>query len=166
MSTNESQRPIRRDRRIQERVHDTYKSSVKRREPATCRDCGAVYEAGRWRWGTAPSQAHDDTCPACHRIADDYPAGLVHLVGGFLPEHLEEILNLLRNETERENREHPLKRIMAIEEADNGVLVSTTDLHLARSLGDALHRAYAGTLDYEYTKGGDLLRVRWARPSK
>ena len=162
-TSNPSNRPVRRDRRIQERIHDTYRSTTKLREPTVCEQCGAVFEAGRWGWGSAPSDAHKDTCPACHRIADNYPAGLIDISGGFLPQHLDEILNLIRNEADKESREHPLKRIIGIEETDNGVQVSTTDLHLARSIGDALRRAYAGKLEYEYTKGGDLLRVSWVR---
>jgi len=46
--------------------------------------------------------------------------------------------------------EHPLKRIMAVEEKDGAMLVTTTDIHLARGIGEALHHAYQGELQYHY----------------
>jgi hypothetical protein len=52
---------------------------------------------------------------------------------------------------------------MAIEARDDGVLVTTTDSHLARRIGGALRRAYQGELDYAYNKEDDSLRVEWKR---
>ena len=43
-------RPVRRDKLIQERVHDTYKIWGKLPEPTECPDCGAVWHKGRWQW--------------------------------------------------------------------------------------------------------------------
>jgi NMD protein affecting ribosome stability and mRNA decay len=102
-------------------------------------------------------------CPACQRIKDEYPAGFVTLSGEFLQEHREEILGLVHNVEEREKAQHPLKRIMEIRDEAGEISITTTDLHLARSIGDALHHAYAGELDYEYAKGADSLRVTWKR---
>ena len=69
-------RPVRRDRLIQEERHDTYRSKGKLREPTVCPGCGAIYHAGMWQWVTAPEQAHQQSCPACLWIEDDYPAWL------------------------------------------------------------------------------------------
>jgi hypothetical protein len=41
--------------------------------------------------------------------------------------------------------------------------VTTTDIHLARGIGDALHSAYKGELEYHYNKEENLLRVEWRR---
>ena len=43
------------------------------------------------------------------------------------------------------------------------LLVTTTDPHLARRIGEALHHAYKGELDYHYNKEEKLLRVVWRR---
>lgn len=59
--------------------------------------------------------------------------------------------------------EHPLARIMTIEDAADGILVTTTDLHLARDLGDALHHAYQGKLEFHYNDAETRLRVHWHR---
>ena len=156
-------RPIRRDELRDELVHDTYKSGKKLAEPSRCPDCGAVYHRGRWTWDPAPAGAVEATCPACHRIKDDFPAGRVTLKGEFLTSHRDEIEHLVRNCESKERAEHPLQRIIAIQAQADGLLVTTTDIHLARGIGDALHSAYKGELEYHYNKEENLLRVEWRR---
>lgn len=155
--------PVRRDRLIQEYEHDTYKSRGKLPEPTGCPKCGAVFHGGRWSWMAVPAKAHMELCPACHRIADQFPAGFVHLSGDFLSRHREEILHLLQHEGEREREQRPLERIMSTEERDGELLLTTTGIHLARHLGDALHRAYQGVLEFHYNADQNLLRVHWDR---
>ena len=95
-------------------------------------------------------------------MRDAYPAGYVTLSGSFLETHRDEIVNLVRNEAKKESGEHPLKRIMDMKDTDEGMLVTTTDSHLARSIGERIARAYEGELDYQYTED-DMLRVVWKR---
>lgn len=159
-------RPVRRDKLIQERVHDTYRSRGKLPEPTVCPDCGAVHHKGRWQWLPRPDQAHEQLCPACHRIRDRLPAGYVTLSGRFLGQHRDEILNLVRHHGERERAGHPLERIIAVEPYNGGVIVTTTGIHLARSLGEALEHAYQGLLEFHYNDGENLLRVDWTRDEK
>jgi hypothetical protein len=52
---------------------------------------------------------------------------------------------------------------MDIERSDDGITVTTTDIHLARGIGDAVHHAYQGALDFHYNPEQNLLRVSWAR---
>ncbi len=162
-SRNQNSGTPRRDRLIQEQVHDTYKSRRKLREPTICPRCGAVYHGGRWQWASRPAAATEQTCPACHRIQDKYPAGSVALSGPFLQAHREEILNVARNAEARAKTTHPLKRIIDIEAEGEGVLITTTDPHLARAIGEALHHAYAGELDFHYADESNILRVQWKR---
>lgn len=153
----------RRDRLIQEHVHDPYQGRVKLREPTLCPQCRAVFHDGRWRWSEPPAPAHEELCPACRRTNDQYPAGTVTLSGSFVAEHKEEILGLARHQEKQEKGLHPLNRIMAIEEQADAVVISTTDIHLPRRIGDALHRAYQGDLDYHYDEESYLIRVIWRR---
>lgn len=155
--------PVRRDRLVQENRHDAYKARHKLPEPTVCPQCGAVFHEGRWQWGEKPAGAHEEMCPACHRIQDEFPAGYVTVSGAFFQDHREEVLNLVSNEEAREKAEHPLKRIMNIEDQDDGVQITTTDIHLARGIGDALHHAYQGELEYHYNEHENLLRVVWER---
>lgn len=148
---------------LEEWSHDTYKLKHKLSEPTRCSDCGAIYHHGHWSWGATPVGASEATCPACQRIADHVPAGLVTLAGRFLQAHQDEITHLIKNIESREKQAHPLKRIMAIEAQPEGLLISLTDPHLARNIGEALEQAYKGELDYHYQQGEILLRVSWRR---
>ncbi len=151
----------RRDSMFEERVHDAYKAKHKLPEPTVCPQCGAVFHEGCWQWLQAPADAHQEPCPACHRIHDHFPAGFLTLQGAFFLAHREEIMHLVHNVEKRERTEHPLKRIMAIEEKDGAMLITTTDIHLARGIGEALHHAYQGDLKFHYNPEENLLRVNW-----
>lgn len=155
--------PASRDPLLPEAAHDSYKAGRKLHEPTRCPDCGAVFQNGRWVWGSAPAGAHEARCPACHRIHDKFPAGFVTLKGAFLQAHRDEILQLMRNHEAKEKAEHPLQRIMAIVESAEEMLVTTTDAHLGRDLAQALQRAYKGELEFHYNKEDNLLRASWTR---
>lgn len=155
--------PTYRTQLFPERVQDSYKSGKKLPSPTLCPECSAVFSDGRWTWQEQPNASHRELCPACHRIHDRLPSGYVRLEGEFLLEHRGEMLDLIRNIEAREKAAHPLKRVMDIVDEDGGVLVTTTDIHLAHGIGEALHRAYKGSLDLHYSPDEILLRVRWSR---
>ena len=151
------------DRTIEEVVHDPYKARYKPKGVAVCPSCGVVYEHGHWHWKPRPAEAEEHMCPACLRTKENYPAGYVTLEGAFLRDHSEEILHLIRNEEKRAKAEHPQERIMAIEQEDGKTVVTTTELHLARRIGEALHHAYQGSLEVKYGPDDYLVRVFWKR---
>lgn len=151
------------DRLIREHVHDPYKTRRKLPSPTVCPGCGAVYGNGRWQWGDAPKDANSAQCQACHRIVDGYPAGELTIGGAFAETHREEIVNLARNLEREENGEHPLHRIMDIAQGPDGLVITTTDIHLPRRIGDALKHAYQGDLDLHYDEESYFIRVGWRR---
>lgn len=151
----------RRDRLIQEESHDPTKPSRKLADPTVCPECEATYHDGRWTWSRGPADAARALCSACERIRDDYPAGFVTLRGAFAREHRDEILALARNLEEREKNDHPIKRILDISDEGDAILVRTTEIHLARDIGNAVQRAYDGELDVRYEE--DVARVDWVR---
>lgn len=156
-------RMLRHEQLLQEFVHDSYQERRKLPEPTRCPDCHAVFRRGRWSRGTAVRGTYSARCPACRRVRERFPAGYVMLSGAFLEEHRDEILGLVRRCEEREASRHVLERIMALKETRQHVLVTTTGVHLARRIGDALHDAYKGRLNYRYNKADKLLRVDWSR---
>ncbi|WP_430229139.1 BCAM0308 family protein [Nitrosomonas communis] len=153
----------RRDGIFQEKVHDAYKLRGKLHEPTVCPECNAVFHEGRWQWLPAPANAHQEMCSACHRIHDHYPAGFLTLEGPFFLAHREEIMHLVHHEEKYQRAEHPVKRIMEIEEKPDSTLITTTDIHLARGMGEKIHDSYQGELEFHYNPEENLLRVSWSR---
>jgi len=145
-------------------VIDPYQAQQKLNEPTTCRQCGAVYHQGRWQWGEAPTGVHKDLCPACRRINDKLPAGVIALHGNIAPEVKAQISHLARNVETAENSEHPLNRIIGFEETEEGLMISTTDIHLPRRIGEALRRAFHGEIEMYFDDGGYFMRVDWHAP--
>lgn len=161
--TQSAPHPVISDRPVFEKDIDAYKAKGKLTEPTVCPECGAVYHEGRWQWIDKPANAHHETCPACHRVHDNFPAGFVTLEGPFFEAHSEEITSTILHHAEHERTEHPLKRIMAINNQDGAMLVTTTDTHLARGIGEAVCNAYQGTLKVDHISGENLVRVYWKR---
>ena len=154
----------RNDRAILERVHDPYKTRSKPPEPSVCPVCKAVFHDGRWQWVEFwPMDAHRELCEACQRARDNYPAGVVTLTGAFVGAHKPEILSLAQHHEEQENTEHPLNRIMGIEEHPDALVISTTDIHLPHRIGEAVRHAWKGELQLQYDKEGCFVRVNWTR---
>ncbi|WP_262389657.1 BCAM0308 family protein [Cupriavidus campinensis] len=110
-----------------------------------------------------PPSAEEVVCPACHRIADREPAGFLNIEGEFAPQHREELVQLLRQHEARARATHVMQRIMAIEDDSGKMIVTTTDIHLARDLGEALKAAFHGSLELKYSKEDNLLRAYWRR---
>ena len=142
---------------------DPYHGSKKPADGTLCPDCGAAFHVGRWQWGVGLTDVHAALCPACRRIRDDYPAGVIELRGGFVLHHMDEILGLARHHEAAEKAEHPLNRIMGITETAGGLELRTTDVHLLRRIGEALRRAYDGELHIAHDEAGHFVRVRWER---
>lgn len=143
-------------------ANDPYRARRKAAEPVACPDCGAVQEAGRWRWREALPGSTKMRCPACQRIHDHLPAGEVQLSGEFLATHRDEVLARIQHVAERTRKRYALQRIMDIEEDDRQIRITTTSPHLARSLGTALQDSFKGTLDLDAHAQGSP-RVHWTR---
>lgn len=153
----------RRDRMYEQHVEDPYVKRGKWQEPTVCPDCNAVYHDGHWQWADIPEGAHQHRCPACSRIHDKVPAGILSLEGEFLSEHKDEILSLIHNEESKEKAQRPLERIMSIEEETDGVVIQYTGIHLTKSTGAAIHKAYQGDLNTDFNDRDAQIRVAWKR---
>ncbi len=134
-------------------------------EPTVCAKCGLVFRDGRWTWnGELPQgEVNKEFCPACRRIEDKYPGGIVRLEGPYFLERKEEIMNLVRNEEEDTRALRPLQRIMWMEEDEEGVTIYVTYPHLARRIGEKVNSAHKGELDFSYNEGEKFVRVYWRR---
>lgn len=143
-------------------IIDPYRSQAKFHEPTVCPGCRAVFHDGTWRWASQPADAEAALCPACRRIEDKLPAGIVTLSGAIVGRRGGEIVNLIRHQESIERKEHPLNRIMDIEEGASEITVTTTDVHLPRRIGEAVRRAYHGRLELHYDEHNYFVRAHWS----
>ena len=145
-------------RRVQPHEHDTYKNGAKPADGTTCSDCGVTFRAGRWIWPAAGEQpGRAARCPACHRISDRYPAGVID-VEGALGARGEDLENMIKNLERTEKAEHPLERLMALERSETSLHVETTGVHLARRIASGLERQKV-TVEMRFAEEQNFLRV-------
>lgn len=153
----------RNDKLIQEKRHDAYPAKGDWPEPTQCNTCGAVFVKGRWSWESVEGKPYHTTCPACRRTAENFPAGYVELTGAFFDTRKDEILNLAANIEKLEKSAHPLERIIAVVPNGKKTTITTTGIHIARRIGEAISRAYQGEYELQYAEGEKRLRVIWKR---
>ena len=152
-----------RDAIVPEAGADAYRLAKHFPLGTVCSACGAGYRDGRWTWEAASEPAHTVACPACRRIQDGCCAGELTVSGAFVAAHRRDIDSLLQAEAKLETDEHPLHRIANIHDEGHALRITTTDVHLARRLGEALRSAFDGQLTIEYPPGAETVRVAWDR---
>ena len=138
---------------------------------SVCEGCHAVYRNKRWyadeamyRSTSKETAVIETVCPACLKIRDNYPGGIVTLKGSYVVTHRQELLNLVRNEEARARSINPLERVMSIKENGFGSLVvATTNEKLAQRLGRAIKKAFSGQVAYNWSHENKLVRVEWER---
>ena len=136
-------RQPRRDRLICEHVHDPYKTRLKLPEPHLAPNVGRSSTKGAGIGHRAPtartrsSARHVTVSMTAIRRASSRSSAW------FVPRHKEEILHLARHQEEQEKAEHPLHRIMSIQEKDGAIVVQTTDIHSSR--GELVRRCVTPT---------------------
>ncbi|MDH7600521.1 MAG: BCAM0308 family protein [Armatimonadota bacterium] len=162
-------------RRNVEDFDDPYIPEEHLPEGTKCNLCGSIWHENHWHLPDdyqlpirRPGQqnetpSHGSLCPACRKIQDHVPGGVLRLSGSFVFDHEEEILNLIRNETIKAMGLNPLERIMSLEFDDGGIEITTTNEKLAQRIGKALHKAYSGSIEYKWSEDTKLARVHWHR---
>jgi predicted DNA-binding antitoxin AbrB/MazE fold protein len=154
----------RRNKLIKEYNHDPYFLKEKFNDPAVCRHCGVVYRNGIFEWlEKAPAKAAKISCPACKRIEAKYEGGVLSLGGEFLFKHKNEILSIIRKTENIERKSRPLERIIEMSVNDSKIEIKTTYEHMARRIGEAVHKACKGSLSIKYPEGEKYVRISWSR---
>lgn len=136
-----------------------------------CPKCHAIRRYKRWHMNEKEYAALTlksgavilERCPACRKIADGFPSGVVLLRGAYLSLHRDEILKLVRNEEKRAAGTNPMERIISITEENGKMEIATTDEKLAQRIGRELRKACRGTVEYKWSEDSKLLRVNWVR---
>lgn len=150
---------------------DPYEMVKAPKGPVICRMCNAIYANKRWHIDSAEARklaASRDTqkivCPACQKVKDDYPEGIVTLVWSDLRAHESEIRGLIANVEARALSVNPLERVMKIARLKKDLEVKTTNDRLAQRIGRELVRAYKGKVTTHWAHGDMLARVAWQGP--
>lgn len=163
-------RILKRSRGNIENYGDPYITDIGPNEMAICSVCEAVYTGQRWYLKDQVDadkvrhhSVHYTICPACRKTRDRLPGGVVHLSGGFIRQHRDDILNLIHNEGERAKIVNPLERIIDMSGDDGNYEILTTNERLAQRIGRALHKAYDGNVTYKWSEDNKLVRVSWQR---
>lgn len=150
---------------------DSYLPRGASRKVSVCEGCRAVYMNKRWY----AEQEIDETalrspdaakvvCPACLKIRDNFPGGIVTLKGDYVLPHKQDLLKLVRNEEARARGLNPLERIMSVKENGYGsIVISTTNEKMAQRLGRAVKKAFHGEVAYHWSHDNKLVRVDWER---
>lgn len=171
MSTRQGKRYTTSYKEKERPKQDPYAMVKAPKGPAICRKCLAIYADKRWRFDTvqAPKLAASPrtkklVCPACQKIKDDYPEGLVTLQWSALREHEPEIRGLIANVEARAVSVNPLDRVMKTVRRKHQLEIQTTNDRLAQRIGRALVRAYKGTAVYKWAHRDMMVRVTWEGP--
>lgn len=147
------------------RSMDAYQEKGGIKGAAYC-SCGAVYLNKRWFSDeniTDRQEGHELICPACRRIADQNPAGIVSLSGDFLTEHESEIRNLINNTAQNAVTKNPLGRVMETCNDNDGITITTTDVKLAQKIGKEVFKSHGGQLQFVWSHAEAPVRVTWHR---
>ena len=148
--------------RFSEGDHQNYMRLLRAHEPIRCPICSALYKGGRWQWGKPEGEPRCMPCPACLRIQDKFPAGLLSIPGDFVCDHMEDIERVLHAVEQKEMAQHPLRRIMGHSiDGTNTLQVQFTDRVIARVAAEALVKAYSGYLEFDEFDSEYLMVVEW-----
>lgn len=147
------------------RLDNPYRNPHKYPSDTECPGCGLLFQDGAWKIAVIKPEheLHHHLCPACLQTRDDYPGGVLTLEGKFFDVHREDVLHRIRNVEKVVREEHPLQRIMRIEENPGEIVVYTTDQHLAVRMGKALRSDFGGELSLSYAKEDKFAKARWSR---
>lgn len=167
--------------KVERSYKQTYKKKTSAADPylprgasqktSVCEGCHSVYKNKRWYHDprlyaaaiTIPDTA-TMVCPACLKIRDNFPGGIVTLKGDYVLAHKQDILNLIKNEEERARGFNPLERVMSVKENGYGsIVISTTNEKLAQRLGRSIKKAFHGEVAYHWSHDNKLVRVDWVR---
>ena len=150
---------------------DSYLPRGASKRISVCEGCRSVYMNKRWYYeGVVDETALKNpdaakiVCPACLKMRDNFPGGIVTLKGDYVLSHKHDLIRLIKNEEERARGLNPLERVMSMKENGYGSLViATTNERLAQRLGRAIKKAFHGDVAYNWSHDNKLVRVDWVR---
>lgn len=83
-------------------------------------------------------------------------------MGAAVSGHKAEMLDLARSQEAAKTAEHPLNRIMAVEETPDRIVMTTTDIRLPRRIGEATRHAFHGEFKAHFDEDAYSVRAEWS----
>ncbi len=157
------------------KLKDPYMDRNIYKDPTICPTCKLIYHNKRWFWDEKlynelmekKNEVNFKECPACRKIRDHYPLGIVYFdVSGLRPDEYENLKRRIANEAEYEKDRNPLARIMREYEEDGYYVVETTTETLAKKIAKAVQKTFHGNTQFNFSDGQKFLRIEWSRESK
>jgi|Deesub1362B_J571_1020462.scaffolds.fasta_scaffold00043_64 NMD protein affecting ribosome stability and mRNA decay len=154
-------------RKYREKLKDPYMDKNSYRDPTICPGCGLIFHQKRWlkdekiahRLKDQGVEFNRKDCPACRKIKDNYPLGILEIEAEYVKTKREELKNLITNVTEREEWRNPLERIMKLNFDEKRLYIETTTEHLAKKIGNSVRKAFGGELKITFSDKQKLIRV-------
>lgn len=135
-------------------------------ERAYCKVCGSVFFGRSWHWNKAKRDNFEKNglpsvkCPACYKIQNDLPGGILSLIGVKDKMKLSDMVRDVKGMALDSQQKEPLSRVIRINEKTDEVVIYTTEAALAKKIGRHLTRTYAGSLSVDDSTD-KLARVVW-----
>lgn len=140
-----------------------------------CPHCQAVYYKKAWHNNSelfatiSQDPAAAQQCPACQKIQNNTPLGILTLENIEDAEHRQMLINTIENIGQRSQERDSQERIMKIEEVGDRLEVYTTENQLAAGIGRQIKKAFGGKLKINFTPQrhhDSLARVVWTHIRK
>jgi len=130
-----------------------------------------VYDGHRWipepdaelKRDLAKKSHEMRLCPGDVRLQKRQVEGIVTLKGSFMESHRDEIANLVNRVAREGRRRNVSARIFEVVEDDRGIVIETSDEHLAERMGKEVQKAFKGNLEIKWQEKDTFARVVWQR---
>ncbi|MEO0270325.1 MAG: BCAM0308 family protein [candidate division WOR-3 bacterium] len=136
-------------------------------DPTTCPTCGLLYHKKRWinnpellkELKGNHKEIQQKECPACRKIRDKYPLGIVEIFGDFVEQKNEEIHSRIKHIAAEEFTHNPLERIMIVKNEKNRIIIETTTEHLAEKIGKKIAKTFNKKVKISFSDTEKFVRV-------
>lgn len=154
-------------RKYEDKLKDPYMDRDIYKDPTICPTCGLLFHEKRWiRDEKLIQELREEgirfnikDCPACRKIKDNYPLGILEVNADYVKTKKEEIKNLIKNVVEVEEKRNPLERIMKMNFDEDKIYIETTTSHLSKKIGMSIKKAFGGNLKITFSSEQKLIRV-------
>ncbi|MEN3046144.1 MAG: BCAM0308 family protein [Candidatus Hydrothermales bacterium] len=155
------------DKRFTYKLRDPYMDKSLYSDPTICPTCGLIYHKKRWvnnpellkKIKENEKRVEHKDCPACRKIKDKYPLGIVEIRGDFVIKKNEEIHSRVKHIAADEYIHNPLERIIDVKEEGDKITIETTTEHLAEKIGKNIAKTFKKNIKIIFSETDKFVRV-------